>query len=147
MKPGTREGKQVEETQALQRGKRHPSKTCRVSPVWRGRGAEKILAPPACLPCGDGGQERLYSKPTTETLRKGTMATCRRRHNVKVFGGGTECPIQVCQLSRFSESTQFFILGSNGVIRYHESPECLSRSKARASFLFRNFPDYETHTL
>ena len=36
MEPGTREEKQLKETQILQQGKRHPSKTCRVPPVWRG---------------------------------------------------------------------------------------------------------------
>ena len=65
MEPGTREEKQLKETQTLQQGKRHPSntlpraagvagwgrkgsRTCRMSPVWR------------------GGQERLYGKPTTD---------------------------------------------------------------------------------
>ena len=28
----------------------------------------------------------------------------------KVIGGDTECPLQVCQLSRSSESTHFFFL-------------------------------------
>ena len=56
MEPGTREEKQLKETQTLQRGKRHPSKTCRVPPVWRG-GAEKALEPAACRRCGGGGQE------------------------------------------------------------------------------------------
>ena len=35
---------------------------------------------------------------------------CRRRHIVRVLGGDTECPLQVCQLSRSSESTQFLSL-------------------------------------
>ena len=38
MEPGTREEKQLKETQNLQQGKSHPSKTCRVTPVWRGGG-------------------------------------------------------------------------------------------------------------
>ena len=29
----------------------------------------------------------------------------------KVIGGDTECPLQVCQLSRSSESTHFIFLG------------------------------------
>ena len=70
MEPGTREEKQLKETQTLQQGKRYPSKTWRVPPVWRG-GAEKALEPVACRRCGGGGQERLYGKPTSE---KGTMA-------------------------------------------------------------------------
>ena len=45
MEPGTREEKQT-----LQQGNSHPSKTCRMPPVWR------------------GGQERLYGKPTTEKV-------------------------------------------------------------------------------
>ena len=47
MEPGTRREKQLKETQTLQQGKRHPSNTCRVPPVWRG-GAEKALEPAAC---------------------------------------------------------------------------------------------------
>ena len=65
MEPGTREEKQLRETQTLQQGKSHPQKTCRVPPV-RGRGAEKALEPAAYRRCGGGGQERLYGKPTTE---------------------------------------------------------------------------------
>ena len=67
MEPGTREEKQLKETQTLQQGKRHPSKTCRVPPVWRG-GAEKALEPAAYRRCGGGGQERLYGKPTIEKI-------------------------------------------------------------------------------
>ena len=69
MEPGTREEKQSKETHTLQQGKSHPSKTCRVPPVSRG-GAEKALEPAAYRRYGGGGQERLYSKPTT----KRTMA-------------------------------------------------------------------------
>ena len=36
MEPGTREVKQLKETQTLQQGKSHPSKPCRMPPVWRG---------------------------------------------------------------------------------------------------------------
>ena len=35
---------------------------------------------------------------------------CRRRHITRVLGGDTECPLQVCQLSRSSESTHFLSL-------------------------------------
>ena len=59
MEPGTREEKQLKQTQTLQQGKSHPSKTCRVPPVWRGGGAEKALEPAACRRCGGGGSERL----------------------------------------------------------------------------------------
>ena len=36
--------------------------------------------------------------------------SCRRRHNVRVLDGETECPLLVCQLSRSSESTHFLNL-------------------------------------
>ena len=71
MEPGTREEKQLKETQTLQQGKSTMSTPCRVPPVWRGGGAEKALEPAAYHRCGGGGQKRLYGKPNTE---KGTMA-------------------------------------------------------------------------
>ena len=71
VEPGTREEKQLKETQTLQQGKSHPSKTCRVPQVWQGGGAEKAMEPAAYRRRGGGGQERLYGKPTN---RKGTMA-------------------------------------------------------------------------
>ena len=71
MEPGTREKNTWKETQTLQQGKGHSSKTCRVPPVWQ-RGAEKALEPAAYRRCGGGGQERLYGKPITEkVLRRG----------------------------------------------------------------------------
>ena len=70
IEPGTRDEKQLKETQTLKQRKSHPSNTCRMPPVWRG-GAEKALEPAACRRCGEGGEKRLYGKPTTE---KGTMA-------------------------------------------------------------------------
>ena len=56
MEPGTREEKQLKETQTLQQGKSHPSKTCRVPPVCR-EGAEKALEPAAYRRCGGGGRK------------------------------------------------------------------------------------------
>ena len=56
MEPGTQEKKQLKETQTLQQGKSHPSKTCRVPPVWRG-GTEKAREPVACRWCGGGGRK------------------------------------------------------------------------------------------
>ena len=91
MEPGTREEKQLKKTQTLQQGKRHPSKTCRVPPVWRG-GAEKALEPGAYHRCGGGGQERLYGKPTTEkvlwrgepsSIWRGTQALTQGRSHAK----------------------------------------------------------------
>ena len=66
LEPGTREEKQLKETQTLQKGNSHPSKTCRVPPVWRGGGAEKALQPATYRRYGGGGQERLYFKPIIE---------------------------------------------------------------------------------
>ena len=79
MEPGTREAKQLKETQTLQQGKSNPSKPCRVPSVWRG-GAEKALEPAACRRCVGGGQERLYSKPTTnKVLWRGEPSSIWRR--------------------------------------------------------------------
>ena len=72
MEPGTREQKQFKETHALQRGKSHPSTTCRVPPVWRGRGAEKTLEPAAYRRCGAGGGAGQALRQTNH--RKRTMA-------------------------------------------------------------------------
>ena len=57
MEPGTREENESKETQTVQQGKSHPSKTCRVPPVWRGGGAEKALEPAAYRRCGGGGRK------------------------------------------------------------------------------------------
>ena len=49
MEPGTREEKQLKETQTLQQGKSQPSKTFRVPPVWRGggrKGSKSCRMPP-----------------------------------------------------------------------------------------------------
>ena len=47
--PGKREEKQLKERRPYNQAN-HPSKTCRIPPVWR------------------GGQKRLYSKPNTEKV-------------------------------------------------------------------------------
>ena len=91
MEPGTREEKQLKETQTLQQGKRHPSKTRRVPPVWRG-GEEKGLESAACHRCDGGGQESLYGKPITEkvlwrgepsSIWRGTQAHTQGRRHAK----------------------------------------------------------------
>ena len=91
MEPGTRGDKQLKEAQTLQQGKSHPSKTCRVPPVWR-RAAEKALEPAACRRSGGGEQERLYGKPTTDkvlwrgdpsSIWRGTQALTQRRSHTK----------------------------------------------------------------
>ena len=56
MEPGTREEKQLKETQTLQQGKRHPSKTCRVSPVWRG-GQKRLSNLPHVAGVARGGRK------------------------------------------------------------------------------------------
>ena len=92
MEPKTREENKLKETQTLQQGKSHPSKTCRVPPVWRGGGAENALEPAACRRCGGGGQERLYGKPTTakvlwrgkpSSIWRGTQALTQGRSHAK----------------------------------------------------------------
>ena len=74
MEPGTREEKQLKETQTLPQGKNHPSKTCRMPPVWR------------------VGKERLYGKATTEkvlwrgepwSIWRGTQALTQGRSHAK----------------------------------------------------------------
>ena len=95
MEPGTREEKQLKETQTLQQGKRHSSKPCRVPLVWRG-GAEKALEPAVCRRCGGGGQERLYGKPTTKkvlwrgepsSIWRGTQTLIEGRSHAKTSRG------------------------------------------------------------
>ena len=70
MEPGTREEKQLNETQTLQQGEIHPPKTCRVPLVWRG-GAEKALELAAYRRCGGGGAGKALRHTNH---RKGTMA-------------------------------------------------------------------------
>ena len=42
MEPGTREEKELKETQILQQDISYPSKTCCVQPVWRGGGQKRL---------------------------------------------------------------------------------------------------------
>ena len=93
MEPGTREEKQLKESQTLQQGKSHPSKTCRVPEVWRGGGAEKALEPVAYRRCGGGGQKRLYGKPTTgRAPRRGEPSSIWRGTQARVQGRRTTKP-------------------------------------------------------
>ena len=70
MEPGTREEKQLKETQTLQQSKSHPSKTFRVPPVWRG-GAEKALEPAAYRRCGGGGRKgSTANQPQKSTMTR-----------------------------------------------------------------------------
>ena len=91
MEPGTREVKQLKETQTLQQGKSHPSKTCHVPPVWR-RGGRKGSRTCRVSPVWGGGQERLYGKPTTDkvlwrgepsSIWRGTQALAQGRTHAK----------------------------------------------------------------
>ena len=63
--------------------------------------------------------------------------SCRRRHSVSVLGGDTECPLQVCQLSKSSESTQFRSLRRNVALF----------DSTRAPDLFPDYSEYKTPTL
>ena len=91
MEPGTREEKQLKETQTLQQGKSHPSKTCRVPTVWRGKG-RKGSRTCRIPPVWRGGQETLYGKPITEkvlwrgepsSIWRGNQALTQERSNAK----------------------------------------------------------------
>ena len=70
MEPGTREEKQLKETQTLQQSKSYPSKTCRVPPMWRGGGRKgsRICRIPLVWRGGAGKALQQTS------YRKGTMA-------------------------------------------------------------------------
>ena len=57
MEPRTREEKQLKETQILQQGKSHPSKTCRVPPVWRGGGQKRLSNLPHVAGVAGGGRK------------------------------------------------------------------------------------------
>ena len=79
MEPGTREEKQSKGTQTLQQSKKHAPKTCRVPPVWRGRGTKGSRT---CRipPVWRGGAGKALRQTNH---RKGTMA---RRALVDVEG-------------------------------------------------------------
>ena len=70
MEPGTREEKQLKETQTLQQGKSHPSKTCRVQPVWRAGGGRKGSRTCRIPPVWWGGTGKALWRTNH---RKGTM--------------------------------------------------------------------------
>ena len=96
MERGTREEKQLKETDPTTRpkspienlpraagvagGGRKGSRTCGIPPVWRGAAGKAL-------------RQVLPSTPF-----------------VRLLGGDTECAVQVCQLSRSSESTHFLCL-------------------------------------
>ena len=67
---------------------------------------------------------------------------------VKLKVEDTECPLQVCQLSRSSESTHFRFLRRDVVLFVStRALGQLLRSEARASDLLPNFPEYKTPTI
>ena len=85
MEPGTRE-----ETQTQQQVNSHPSKTCRMPPVWRGKNKGSRIC--RISPVWRGGQERLYGKTTTEkvlwrgepsSIWRGTQAPTQGRTHAK----------------------------------------------------------------
>ena len=73
-------------------------------------GTEKALEPAACRRCGGGGRkgstvnQRQDWKPIVISRAGSVLPTTPY---VKLKVGDTECPLQVCQLSRSSESTHF----------------------------------------
>ena len=94
VEPGTREEKQLKETQTLQQGKKPPIKNLPRNVVVAGGGGEKALEPAAYRRCGGRGQERLYGKLTTEKvlwrgepslISRGTQALTQGRSHVKSF--------------------------------------------------------------
>ena len=95
MEPGTREEKQLKETQTLKQSK-PPIKNLPRTAGVAGGGAEKALEPAAYRRCGGGGQERLCGKPTTEkvlwrgepsSIWRGTQALMQGRSHTKTFRG------------------------------------------------------------
>ena len=57
-----------------------------------------------------GSKSKSLRKQLLERLEErchNSKPSQRRRHIVKVLSGDTECPLQVCQLSRSSENTHF----------------------------------------
>ena len=68
---------------------------------------------------------------------------------VRVYRAETqECPLQVCQLSRSSESTYFLsFLRDVALFKFHQSPGWLMRSGARASDLFPDNHECKTPSL
>ena len=102
MEPGTREGKQMKEAQTLQQGKSHPSKTV----TYRRCG-------------GEGGRKGSRTCRIPQVWRGG-------QERCKVIGGDTECPLQVCQLSRSSESTHFLSLRRDIVYSIPPEPRIAS---------------------
>ena len=101
-----------------------------------GGGAEKALEPATYRRCGGGGAGKAlrHYVPADDSM-------------CKANGGDTKCPLQVCQLSRSSESIHFLTLRSRSFIRSHQSPGRLLRSEARASDLLPDYPEYKTPIL
>ena len=98
----------------------------------------------------ESNNQNRYEKQLSERLEErlhNSKSSLRRRYNVRVLGGDTECPLQVCELSRSSESFHFLSLRSRSFIRFHQSPGWLLRSETRASDLFPDYPEYKTPTL
>ena len=77
MEPGKREEKQLKkETQALYNKANHPSKTCRVPPVWRGGGGRKGYT-------ANKPQKRHYGKQTFVERKGNTGANTREKSRQK----------------------------------------------------------------
>ena len=96
MEPGTREEKQLKETQTLHTRQKSPIKNLPRAAGVAGGGAEKALETAAYRRCGGGGQERLYGKPNTEkvlrggepsSIWRGTQALTQGRSHAKNLQG------------------------------------------------------------
>ena len=64
----------------------------------------------------------------------------RRWNSVKVLGGGIECPLQVCLLSRASVSTNFLSRSREAALYFHRTPDSIWQLEAHASIAFPDHP-------
>ena len=102
------------------------------------------------VPCGARSNDRLLSPSAFELPPPAGIRSVRKYipGYVEIMVEDTECPLQVCQLSRSSESNHFrFLRKDVALFVPPESPGQLLRSEARASDLLPNFPEYKTPTL
>ena len=84
----------------------------------------------------------------------GLEPTIQKKHRlsttpfVRLLGGNTECPPQVCHLSRSSESTHFLCLRRD--VALFDSIKALDGFRDRRHvppIYFLNFPEYQTPTI
>ena len=115
MKRRTRKEKHLKETQSLQQGKSHPSKYCRVPPVWRGGGAEMALEPVAYRRCSGGSR-----KVSTANQSLNRYYRWRHLEGFKVQAQSARCRFATEQvLGKHSPSLPSQRRSNN---RFHQSP-------------------------